>query len=180
MSINNKTIKLVLGGDTPTATPIVNRITIPTSIVVPPNSAVRMNCTVPVQEIDSVVEPNSKTILLIPRSVCAKGQSPIVCFMNVTDNPSHLHSRLEIAEAHAVTVVQYMDKSKEPSVGTCSASQQGTSPSGTTPLQESLPDYLKKPYTNSRFDHKPESKTKNIALHLQCQRQSLTLVTSVV
>ncbi|CAC5368410.1 unnamed protein product [Mytilus coruscus] len=34
MSINDKTIKLVLGGEKPTATPTVNRITIPTSIVI--------------------------------------------------------------------------------------------------------------------------------------------------
>ncbi|CAC5356821.1 unnamed protein product [Mytilus coruscus] len=35
MSINDKTVKLVLGGETPSAQPSVNRITIPTSVVVP-------------------------------------------------------------------------------------------------------------------------------------------------
>ncbi|CAC5380399.1 unnamed protein product [Mytilus coruscus] len=115
MSINDKTVKLVLGGETPSAQPSVNRITIPTSVVVPPNSVMRMNCTVPVQDNDFVIEPNSKTTLLIPRSICAKGQSP-VCFMNVTDNPVRLQSGLEIAEAHAVTVIESMDDPQEPSV----------------------------------------------------------------
>ncbi|CAC5361274.1 unnamed protein product [Mytilus coruscus] len=146
MSINDKTVKLVLGGETPSAQPSVNRITIPTSVVVPPNSVMRMNCTVPVQDTDFVIEPNSKTTLLIPRSVCAKGQSPVVCFMNVTDNPVRLQSRLEIAEAHAVTVIESMD---EPSVGTCSTSQQGTSSNGTPPQQEDLPDNLQELFTTS-------------------------------
>ncbi|CAC5368124.1 unnamed protein product [Mytilus coruscus] len=140
MSINDKTIKVVLGGETPSATLTVNIITMPTSIVVPPNSVMRMNCTVPVQENDFVVEPNSKTTLLIFRSVCAKGQSPVVCFMKITDNPVRLQSGFEIAEAHAVTVIESMDDPEEPSVGTCSTSRQGNSSSG-TPLQKS-PSWL--------------------------------------
>ncbi|VDI17300.1 Hypothetical predicted protein [Mytilus galloprovincialis] len=43
MSINDKTVKLVLGGETPSAQPSVSRITIPSSVVVPPNSVMRMN-----------------------------------------------------------------------------------------------------------------------------------------
>ncbi|CAC5371668.1 unnamed protein product [Mytilus coruscus] len=150
MSINDKTVKLVLGGDTASAQPSVNRITIPTSVVVPPNSVMRMNCTVPVQDNDFVIEPNSKTTLLIPRSVCAKGQSPVVCFMNVTDNPVRLQSGLEIAEAHAVTVIESMDDPQEPSVGTCSTNQQGTSSNGTPSQQEDhLPDHLQELFTTS-------------------------------
>ncbi|VDI62767.1 Hypothetical predicted protein [Mytilus galloprovincialis] len=83
----------------------------------------RMNCTVPVQDNDFVIEPNSKTTLLIPRSVCAKGQSPVVCFMNVTDNPVRLQGGIEVAEAHAVTVIESMDDPQELSVGTCSTSK---------------------------------------------------------
>ncbi|VDI28767.1 Hypothetical predicted protein [Mytilus galloprovincialis] len=124
MSINDKTVKLVLGGETPSAQPSVSRITIPSSVVVPPNSVMRMNCTVPVQDNDFVIEPNSKTTLLIPRSVCAKGQSPVVCFMNVTDNPVRLQGGIEVAEAHAVTVIESMDDPQELSVGTCSTSKQ--------------------------------------------------------
>ncbi|CAG2244041.1 unnamed protein product [Mytilus edulis] len=127
MSINDKTVKLVLGGETPSAQPSVSRITIPSSVVVPPNSVMRMNCTVPVQENDFVIEPNSKTTLLIPRSVCAKGQSPVVCFMNVTDNPVRLQGGIEVAEAHAVTVIESMDDPQELSVGTCSTSKKGNS-----------------------------------------------------
>ncbi|CAG2220118.1 unnamed protein product [Mytilus edulis] len=80
--------------------------------------------TVPVQDNDFVIEPNSKTTLLIPRSVCAKGQSPVVCFMNVTDNPVRLQGGIEVAEAHAVTVIESMDDPQELSVGTCSTSKQ--------------------------------------------------------
>ncbi|CAC5395822.1 unnamed protein product [Mytilus coruscus] len=149
MSINDKTVKLVLGGETPSAQPSVKGITIPTSVVVPPNSVMRMNCTVPVQDNDFVIEPNSKTTLLIPRSVCAKGQSPVVCFMNVTDNPARLQSGLEIAEAHAVTVIESMDDPQEPSVGTCSTNQQGTSSNGTPSQQEDLPDHLQELFTTS-------------------------------
>ncbi|CAG2231666.1 unnamed protein product [Mytilus edulis] len=127
MSINDKTVKLVLGGETPSAQPSVSRITIPNSVVVPPNSVMRMNCTVPVQDNDFVIEPNSKTTLLIPRSVCAKGQSPVVCFMNVTDNPVRLQGGIEVAEAHAVTVIESMDDPQELSVGTCSTSKQDNS-----------------------------------------------------
>ncbi|CAG2234677.1 unnamed protein product [Mytilus edulis] len=130
MSINDKTVKLVLGGETPSAQPSVSRITIPNSVVVPPNSVMRMNCTVPVQDNDFVIEPNSKTTLLIPRSVCAKGQSPVVCFMNVTDNPVRLQGGIEVAEAHAVTVIESMEDPQELSVGTCSTSKQGNSQKG--------------------------------------------------
>ncbi|CAC5398399.1 unnamed protein product [Mytilus coruscus] len=149
MSINDKTVKLVLAGGTPSAQSSVNRITIPTSVVVPPNSVMRMNCTVLVQDNDFVIEPNSKTILLNPRSVCAKGQSPVGCFMNVTYNPVRLQSGIEIAEAHAVTVIESMDDPQEPSVGTCSVSKQGTSQKGTPPQQEDLPDHLKKLFNTS-------------------------------
>ncbi|CAC5413923.1 unnamed protein product [Mytilus coruscus] len=142
MFINDKTIKLVFGVETPSATPTVNRITIPTSKVVQPNSVMRMNCTVSVQENDFVVQPISETTLLIPRSVCAKAQSPVVCYMNVTDNPVRPQSEFEIAEGHAVTVIESMDDPEEPSVGTCSTSQQGTSSSGTPLQQEYLPDTI--------------------------------------
>ncbi|CAC5388169.1 unnamed protein product [Mytilus coruscus] len=152
MSINDKTVKLVLGGETPSAKPFVNRITIPTSVVVQPNSVMRMNCTIPVQDNDFVIEPNSKTILLIPRSVCAQGQSPVVCFMNVTDNPVRLPSGIEIAEAHALTVIESMDDPQEPSVGTCSTSQQGTSPNGTPPKQEDQTNHLQELFTTSSQD----------------------------
>ncbi|VDI22459.1 Hypothetical predicted protein [Mytilus galloprovincialis] len=151
MSINDKTVKLVLGGETPSAQPSVSRITIPSSVVVPPNSVMRMNCTVPVQDNDFVIEPNSKTTLLIPRSVCAKGQSPVVCFMNVTDNPVRLQGGIEVAEAHAVTVIESMDDPQELSVGTCSTSKQG---------KEDLPDHLQELFTTSSQDLTTDQKSK--------------------
>ncbi|VDI71144.1 Hypothetical predicted protein [Mytilus galloprovincialis] len=149
MSINDKTVKLVLGGETPSAQPSVSRITIPSSVVVPPNSVMRMNCTVPVQDNDFVIEPNSKTTLLIPRSVCAKGQSPVVCFMNVTDNPVRLQGGIEVAEAHAVTVIESMDDPQELSVGTCSTSK-----------KEDLPDHLQELFTTSSQDLTTDQKSK--------------------
>ncbi|CAG2188305.1 unnamed protein product [Mytilus edulis] len=160
MSINDKTVKLVLGGETPSAQPSVSRITIPSSVVVPPNSVMRMNCTVPVQDNDFVIEPNSKTTLLIPRSVCAKGQSPVVCFMNVTDNPVRLQGGIEVAEAHAVTIIESMDDPQELSVGTCSTSKQGTSQKGTPPKQEDLPDHLQELFTTSSQDLTTDQKSK--------------------
>ncbi|CAC5384022.1 unnamed protein product [Mytilus coruscus] len=155
MSINDKTVKLVLGGETPSSTPSVNRITIPTSVVVPPNSN------------DFVIEPNSKTTLLIPRSVCAQEQCPVVCFKDITDNPVRLQSGLETAEAHAVTVIESMDDTQEPSVGTCSTSQQGTSSSGTTFQQEDLPDHLQELYTTSSQDLTTDQQSEYLALQLQ-------------
>ncbi|VDI24883.1 Hypothetical predicted protein [Mytilus galloprovincialis] len=160
MSINDKTVKLVLGGETPSAQPSVSRITIPSSVVVPPNSVMRMNCTVPVQDNDFVIEPNSKTTLLIPRSVCAKGQSPVVCFMNVTDNPVRLQGGIEVAEAHAVTVIESMDDPQELSVGTCSTSKKGNSQKGTPPPQEDLPDHLQELFTTSSQDLTTDQKSK--------------------
>ncbi|CAG2225166.1 unnamed protein product [Mytilus edulis] len=160
MSINDKTVKLVLGGETPSAQPSVSRITIPSSVVVPPNSVMRMNCTVPVQDNDFVIEPNSKTTLLIPRSVCAKEQSPVVCFMNVTDNPIRLQGGIEVAEAHAVTIIESMDDPQELSVGTCSTSKQGTSQKGTLPKQEDLPDHLQELFITSSQDLTTDQKSK--------------------
>ncbi|VDI61434.1 Hypothetical predicted protein [Mytilus galloprovincialis] len=160
MSINDKTVKLVLGGETPSAQPSVSRITIPSSVVVPPNSVMRMNCTVPVQDNDFVIEPNSKTTLLIPRSVCAKGQSPVVCFMNVTDNPVRLQGGIEVAEAHAVTVIESMDDPQELSVGTCSTSKKVTVKKVHRPQQEDLPDHLQELFTTSSQDLTTDQKSK--------------------
>ena len=146
MSINDKTVKLVVGGETPSAQPSVSRITIPNSVVVPPNSVMRMNCTVPVQDNDFVIESNSKTT--------------VVCFMNVTDNPARLQGGKEVAEAHAVTVIESMDDPQEPSVGTCSTSKQGTSQTGTPPQQEDLPDHLQELFSTSSQDLTIDQKSK--------------------
>ncbi|CAC5418880.1 unnamed protein product [Mytilus coruscus] len=88
---------------------------------------------------DYLIEPKGNTTLLVPRTVCAKGQKPTLCFLNITDNPVRIPKGDEVGYTQEVKVIQSMDEEPLPSVGTCttpSTLKKGSPKSG-------IPSHLK-------------------------------------
>jgi len=111
LTLNGKTMNVTFG---PKAKPSVNRVTIPTRTVVPPNSVVRLTCETTPQSKDFIVEPTEVQSLLIPRTVCSKTSKPELCFVNVTDKNIILHSGQEIATVEEAQVLCAETESKAP------------------------------------------------------------------
>ncbi|VDH99609.1 Hypothetical predicted protein [Mytilus galloprovincialis] len=120
MNLRNTQVNLKLGGETTTTnSPIVNRVTVQHTVIVPPNSALRIDLESADMATDYLIEPKGNTTLLVPRTVCAKGQKPSLCFLNITDNPVKIPKGDEVGYTQEVRVIQSMDEEPVPSVGTC-------------------------------------------------------------
>ncbi|CAC5404736.1 unnamed protein product [Mytilus coruscus] len=65
---------------------------------------------------DYLIEPKGNTTLLVPRTVCAKGQKPTLCFLNITDNPVRIPKGDEVGYTQEVKVIQSMDEESLTSV----------------------------------------------------------------
>ncbi|VDI27662.1 Hypothetical predicted protein [Mytilus galloprovincialis] len=146
MNLRNTQVHLKLGGETTTTnSPIVNRVTVQHTVIVPPNSALRIDLESADMATDYLIEPKGNTTLLVPRTVCAKGQKPSLCFLNITDNPVKIPKGDEVGYTQEVRVIQSMDEEPVPSVGTCttpSTLEKGSPKSG-------IPSHLKDLYEDS-------------------------------
>ncbi|CAG2184734.1 unnamed protein product [Mytilus edulis] len=146
MNLRNTQVHLKLGGETTTTnSPIVNRVTVQHTVIVPPNTALRIDLESVDMATDYLIEPKGNTTLLVPRTVCAKGQKPSLCFLNITDNPVRIPKGDEVGYTQEVSVIQSMDEEPVPSVGTCttpSTVEKGSPKSG-------IPSHLKDLYEDS-------------------------------
>ncbi|CAG2232012.1 unnamed protein product [Mytilus edulis] len=140
MNLRNTQVHLKLGGETTTTnSPIVIRVTVQHTVIVPPNTALRIDLESADMATDYLIEPKGNTTLLVPRTVCAKGQKPSLCFLNITDNPVRIPKGDEVGYTQEVSVIQSMDEEPVPSVGTCttpSTVEKGSPKSG-------IPSHLK-------------------------------------
>ncbi|CAC5371847.1 FNBP1 [Mytilus coruscus] len=146
MNLRNKQVHFRLGGETsPTNAPVVNRVTVQQTVIVPPITALRIDLESAGMASDYLIEPKGNTTLLVPKTVCAKGQKPTLCFLNITDNPVRIPKGDEEGYTQEVKVIQSMDEEPLPSVGTCttpSTLQKGSPKSG-------IPSHLKDLYEDS-------------------------------
>ncbi|CAC5377222.1 unnamed protein product [Mytilus coruscus] len=63
---------------------------------------------------DYPIELKGNTTILIPRTVCAKGQTPTICFLNITDN--RIPKGEEVGYTQEVRVMQSMEDEPLPIV----------------------------------------------------------------
>ncbi|CAC5413463.1 unnamed protein product [Mytilus coruscus] len=64
-----------------------------------------------------VIQLKGNTTIFIHRTVCAKGQTPTICFLNITDN--QFPKGEEVGYTQEVRVIQSMEDEPLPSVSTC-------------------------------------------------------------
>ncbi|CAC5393255.1 unnamed protein product [Mytilus coruscus] len=102
-------------------------------------TALRINLNTEDVTSDYLIEPKGNSTLLIPRTVCAKGQKPTLCFLNITDHPVKLPKGDEVGYTQEVSVIQSLEDEPLPSVGTCTAN----SP------KPGIPSHLKDLYADS-------------------------------
>ncbi|CAC5393245.1 unnamed protein product [Mytilus coruscus] len=138
LTLKNTVVQLILGGE-PTPVPMVNRVTVQETIIIPPNTALRINLNTEDVTSDYLIEPKGNSTLLIPRTVCAKGQKPTLCFLNITDHPVKLPKGDEVGYTQEVSVIQSLEDEPLPSVGTCMANSS----------KPGIPSHLKDLYADS-------------------------------
>ncbi|CAC5370438.1 unnamed protein product [Mytilus coruscus] len=138
LTLKNTVVQLLLGGE-PTPVPMVNRVTVQETIIIPPNTALRINLNTEDVTSDYLIEPKGNSTLLIPRTVCAKGQKPTLCFLNITDHPVKLPKGDEVGYTQEVSVIQSLEDEPLPSVGTCTANSS----------KPGIPSHLKDLYADS-------------------------------
>ncbi|CAC5355941.1 unnamed protein product [Mytilus coruscus] len=73
---------------------------------------------------DYPIELKGNTTILIPRTVCAKGQTPTICFLNITDN--RIPKGEEVGYTQEVRVIQSMEDEPLPIVSTCTTPNHGS------------------------------------------------------
>ena len=66
-------------------TPYVARVTVAKRQVIPPNSVMRVKCTLDHELPDYVMEPVDDLKVLAPRVVRSAGEEPILCLVNPSD-----------------------------------------------------------------------------------------------
>ncbi|CAC5364007.1 unnamed protein product [Mytilus coruscus] len=138
LTLKNTVVQLLLGGE-PTPVPMVNRVTVQETIIIPPNTALRINLNTEDVTSDYLIEPKGNSTLLIPRTVCAKRQKPTLCFLNITDHPVKLPKGDEVGYTQEVSVIQSLEDEPLPSVGTCTANSS----------KPGIPSHLKDLYADS-------------------------------
>ena len=116
-------------------------------------SAVRLSCDAVPQDHDFLVEPTLKQDLLIPRTVCSKGQPPQMCFLNIGDTPIKLTKGQEVAEIQEISVLNSM---LTPSVGIVTDPRHSRQPRQVGPL----PEHLREMFAKSSEHLKPNQKIK--------------------
>ncbi|CAC5420778.1 unnamed protein product [Mytilus coruscus] len=141
MNLRNTEVQLKLGGEpSPTHVPIVNRVTVQETIIVPPNTALRINLKSADMTSDYLIEPKVNSTLLIPRTVCAKEHKPTLCFLNIIDHPVKLPKGDEVGYTQEVRVIQSLADEPLPSVGTCTATNKVKKDSPKSGIQCHLKD----------------------------------------
>lgn len=83
--------------------PVVARVSVKKRVVVPPNSAVRLQCKLNTElHEDYCVEPVSHLSVLMPRTVRAKETEPVICLVNITNSFKTLKKGTIIGSAYEV------------------------------------------------------------------------------
>ena len=83
--------------------PVVARVSVSKRVVVPPNSVVRMPCTLNTTFQDYYIEPVNDLKVLMPRTVSTAESDPMVCLVNVSDSYRTLKKGMIIGKAHEVS-----------------------------------------------------------------------------
>ncbi|CAC5393138.1 unnamed protein product [Mytilus coruscus] len=174
MNLKNTEVQLKLAGEpSPTHVPIVNRVTVQETIIVPPNTALRINLKSADMTSDYLIEPKDNSTLLIPRTVCAKGQQPTLCFLNITDHPVKLPKGDEVGYTQEVRVIQSLEDEPLPSVGTCTTNSKAKNSS-----KPGIPSHLKDLYTDSSSNLSQSQQT--LLRQLLIKQQPLTNVSTAM
>ncbi len=122
----------------------VARVTIDKRHVIPPNSVVRVNCSIDATLPDYVIEPTGIPKLLVPIVVRCGGSKPVVCIINPSERYRLLRKGEKIADAFPVH--EYCEESR-------SSQNESTSVQmvhSDTPNHEvKVPEHLQNLYTAS-------------------------------
>ncbi len=84
---------------------LVARVTVANRQVVPPNSVMRVKCTLSQEIPEYLIEPEDHLKVLIPRSLHSETKQPWVCVMNITDKQRLMEKGDIIATARKVDEV---------------------------------------------------------------------------
>ncbi|CAC5393018.1 unnamed protein product [Mytilus coruscus] len=168
----NTVVELILGGE-PTPVPMVNRVTVHETVIIPPNTAMRIDLNTEDVTSDYLIEPKGNSTLLIPRTVCAKGQKPTLSFLNITDHPVKLHKGDEVGYTQEVSVIQSLEDEPLPSVGTCTANSKTKNSS-----KPGIPSHLKDLYADSGSNLSKSQQT--LLRQLIIKQQPLTNVSTAM
>ncbi|CAC5393046.1 unnamed protein product [Mytilus coruscus] len=167
LTLKNTVVQLILRGE-PTPVPMVNRVTVQETIIIPPNTALRINLNTEDVTSDYLIEPKGNSTLLIPRTVCAKGQKPTLCFLNITDHPVKLPKGDEVGYTQEVSVIQSLEDEPLPSLGTCTANSS----------KPGIPSHLKDLYADSGSNLSKSQQT--LLKQLLIKQQPLTNVSTAM
>ncbi|CAG2193220.1 unnamed protein product [Mytilus edulis] len=128
LTLKNTVVELILGGE-PKLVPIVNRVTVHETIIIPPNTAMRIDLNTEDVASDYLIEPKGNSTLLIPRTVY---------------HPVKLPKGDEVGYTQEVSVIQSLEYEPLPSVGTCTANSKTKNSS-----KPGIPSHLKDLYVDS-------------------------------
>ena len=80
----------------------VARVTIESTIKVPPNSVLRLQCEISDSLNDYIIEPEGDLDVIVPRTLHSAGSKPMVCLVNITDSFIRLRRNQLVAKAFPV------------------------------------------------------------------------------
>ena len=80
----------------------VARVTIESTIKVPPNSVLRLQCEISDSLNDYIIEPEGDLDVIVPRTLHSAGSKPKVCLVNITDSFIRLRRNQLVAKAFPV------------------------------------------------------------------------------
>ncbi|CAG2193266.1 unnamed protein product [Mytilus edulis] len=128
LTLKNTVVELILGGE-PTPVPMVNRVTVHETIIIPPNTAMRIDLNTEDVTSDYLIEPKGNSTLLIPRTVYHPVKHP---------------KGDEEGYTQEVSVIQSLEDQPLPSVGTCTTNSKTKNSS-----KPGIPSHLKDLYVDS-------------------------------
>ena len=100
LTFDGQEINLDVGKET--QTPIVARVTVAKRQVIPPNSVVRVKCSMDQRLPDYVMEPVEGLKVIAPRVVRGTGQEPLLCLINPSDRYRLIKKGMHIAKAYPI------------------------------------------------------------------------------
>lgn len=98
--------------------PVVARVCVTKRTVVPPNSAVRVKCTMNGKLGDYCIEPVADLKLLMPKVVRAANEDPLVCLVNPTDCFRTVRKGTVVGDAYEVATICDPEDQLQPDAGT--------------------------------------------------------------
>ena len=80
----------------------VKKVTIETTVKMPPNSVLKRQCKISDLLTDYIIEPEGDLDVIVPRSLHSAGSKPKVCFVNVTNSLTRLGQKQLVAKVFPV------------------------------------------------------------------------------